>query len=51
MESMKINLRLPPEVHAALKQQAHQGWRSLNSEILRRLIASLEAETAGAVRP
>jgi hypothetical protein len=51
MEPKKLNLRLPPEVYAALKEHATTGWRSLNSEIVRRLTESLQAETAGAVRP
>ena len=39
---VKWTLRLPPEIHATLKQAASESERSLNSEIVNRLKLSLE---------
>ena len=37
----KLTLRLPPEIHRAMVAQAAENDRSLNSEIVARLRASL----------
>ena len=42
---VKITLRLPPELHAALVKAAAEARRSLNSEIVVRLEASTDSET------
>lgn len=41
-DPVKITLRMPPEVHKALEVSAAENLRSLNSEILRRLILTLK---------
>jgi predicted HicB family RNase H-like nuclease len=44
MSTVSINLRLPDELHAALKQAAEKEQRSLNNLIVVLLTRSLEGE-------
>ncbi len=45
MLRVKLNLRLPPELKKELVEQARRNDRSLNSEIVARLRASLPSST------
>ena len=38
---IRINFRLPPEMHASLKNAAERAGASLNAEVIRRLAATL----------
>jgi len=46
-----FNLRMPSDLKARLEEAAHQNQRSLNSEIVRRLWASLDGWRSDRVRP
>ena len=43
-EHIQVALRLPPEVHSALKEVAAENHRSLHGEVIHRLVESLKAE-------
>jgi len=40
----RVQLRLPPEVYDALNEAAIKNFRSLNSEVILRLVQSIEAK-------
>lgn len=43
-EQIRIQLRLPPEVHASLVEAAANADRSLNGEIINRLRSTFKAK-------
>jgi hypothetical protein len=45
-ENIRSQLRLPPALHQELKMEAEKSGRSLNSEIVHRLMASLSMPAA-----
>lgn len=46
-KNVNLNVRMPPDIHRAVKQRAVRSRRSLNGEIIHRLEQSLMAEEAG----
>ncbi|WP_394779079.1 Arc family DNA-binding protein [Undibacterium sp.] len=46
----QVNLRLPPEMKEKLQESAQQGFRSLNNEIVKRLMESISQEKQNATQ-
>lgn len=46
LQRPQMKVRLPPEVKAAIEHSANKNLRSMNNEIVSRLIESLKKENA-----